>query len=395
MHPAARELCHAIVSDPTFAPSPVPRPWSCMSYTTTLPSNCCIIVATAVHEISVWVSYAASVSYLSYATSHPTAAPVSKQDTIRLIGGRAHGVTSLLEPNLCVNGAWRLCASGYSRVEVLVADASGSGQEVWSPVCYPEDAALRQQLAKLVCEQYYYYPWAEPVFWYISSVAGDSAFPIPRGECRLAFVGDGSGDLAALRGFTDCNNFKRRPQISVWRNVQLHCGVAMAALGGGPAKADSCACGAVMCLVSCHAHCCTAHQANSTTLPCACYRRVLLGRTPCLASVPRCVLCALPCWLQAVPAPACRPRRCMARQPRCTAARQPRRTAHRPSRGAPARAAPPSSKTPCRVPFILVPAATPRGAAPGGSALVPTPPTRLSREALRRAPTTCSRRASR
>lgn len=69
-----------------------------------------------------------------------------------------------------------------------MADASGSVQEVWSPVCYPEDATLRQQLAKLVCEQFHYYPWAEPVYWYIAPVSGDTAFPMPRSERRLPGV---------------------------------------------------------------------------------------------------------------------------------------------------------------------------------------------------------------
>lgn len=112
----------------------------------------------------------------------PPPPPVSKKDTIRLIGGRSIDASSLLEPNLCVGKAQELCQSGYSRVELLVADASGSGQEVWSPVCYPEDEQLGAKLAKLVCEQFYYYPWAKTIPWYVSSAPGPVAFPILQGD---------------------------------------------------------------------------------------------------------------------------------------------------------------------------------------------------------------------
>ncbi len=63
-----------------------------------------------------------------------------------------------------------------------MADASGSDQEVWSPVCYPEDETLRQQLAKLACEQFHYYPWARTTPWYMMPKPGPVAFPIPQGE---------------------------------------------------------------------------------------------------------------------------------------------------------------------------------------------------------------------
>ncbi len=102
-----------------------------------------------------------------------------------MLGGRVPPHDPV-EPNLCVGEArTALCDVDYavfSRVEVLVADASGSGQEVWSPVCYPEDATLRQQLAKLACEQFYYYPWARTSPWYMRSEPGPVAFPMPQGE---------------------------------------------------------------------------------------------------------------------------------------------------------------------------------------------------------------------